>query len=70
MADRLYGVSALACCLAFTLLSLLFVCARLSIRLLLVKSAGLEELLILVAWVFSLLLTVDVVMRTSSAYCE
>ncbi|GAB7344455.1 hypothetical protein MBLNU457_2296t1 [Dothideomycetes sp. NU457] len=64
MADKLYGVSALASCIAFTLLSLLFVCARLSTRLLLVKSAGLEELLILVAWVFSLLLTVDVVMQT------
>jgi len=68
LTDNSYGVGAVSCCAAFTLLSFVFVCARLSTRLLLVKSAGFEEILILVAWIFSLLLIIDVVMRTSRCY--
>jgi len=68
LTDNSSGVGAVSCCAAFTLLSFVFVCARLSTRLLLLKSAGIEEMLILVAWIFSLLLTIDVVMRTSRCY--
>lgn len=63
--NNAWGMGALGVTSAFTALALVFVCARLYTRLILVKSAGLEDLFISLAWVFSLILTVTTILRRS-----
>jgi len=65
LADNPWGMGVVGVTLAFTTLALVFVGARLYTRLVLVKSAGLDEILISLAWIFSLILTVTTVLRRS-----